>query len=791
MISVATLRRRWVSFLGAFTAVALGVTVVTFSALILLSGGTGVPERLAGAPILVRSPTGEQVAGQAAQKPPWHPEEAERLRGELAAIPGVENAVADRSFYAQAEGSEQSAGERQGHGWSSAALASYDLTAGTPPTGDDSVVVDRALGLAPGDRVTLLTALGAEPFTVSGTLDGPGYYVSDARAAGLAGGVRVIGLLPEPGTDTARIAAEAERVVGGDGRVLVGDARDVLVPERDEMTRWIGSQVLTAMAVLSVFVTVFVVASTFAFTVAQRRREMALLRTIGATPRQLRRMLYGEALALGLVGAATGALGGTLLAPALADLMVEAGFQPAGFALRIQPWVPLAACALGPLIALAGVRAASRRASRVAPLEAMREAVVEERAMTRGRWLVGLAATTTGLACAVGTAFAGPDGMVLLGLGTAMGMTVGLTLLLPALTGPAIGALTRPLARRAGATGLLVRENTRTAVRRTAATVAPVLVTVAFTVLITSAVQTTANADTAERTASVNAEAALVPDGTPGLSDAAVGDATGTALLSTTVYGGEGRAALSAAGVSAGFERIYGQPAPGAGTVLVTAAVAAAHGWSEGHTATLTLEDGRTARARVAAVVDDSLPYQLFLPRELVRAHDPSALADVAYRTDGPPLSPAAALGAREVTVAEHAGSADAEEDRLIRVFTLILVAMTAGYTAIAVASTLLVATHDRSRDFRALRLAGATTRQILTAVAGETACVVAFGTVLALAAVAPALLGMVHGLSATLGLPVRLAVEWPWALGAVGACLLAGLAASLLPARTTLRRPA
>ncbi|MEO3756310.1 FtsX-like permease family protein [Streptomyces sp. B6B3] len=789
MIGVATVRERWASFLGSFVAVAVGVAVVTISALVLLSGGTGVPERLAGAPVLVQSPAGEQIAGEFTENPPWAPERAEALRRELAGLPGVEAAVADRSFYAQAVGSEQEKGERQGHGWSSAALASYGLSAGTPPVADDDIAVDRALGLAPGEPVTILTAHGPERFTVTGTLDGPGYHVTDRRAAELAGGVRVIGLVLEPDADPAEVAAAAEPVVRDDGRVLVGAARDALTPKQDEMIRWIGNQVLTAMALLSAFVTVLIVSSTFAFTVAQRRRELGLLRTIGATPRQLRRITKGEALAVGAAGAASGAALGTLLAPAMAGILVEAGFQPVGFELRIRPWIPAVAFAVGPLVALAGAWSASRRASRVSPLEAMREAVVEERTMTRPRWLAGLTATAAGLACAAGTAVAGTDAMVLLGLGTAMGLTAGLTLLIPALLGPVTRALTRPLARRPGATGILVREGMLTAVRRTSATVAPVLATVAFTVLITSAVQTTANADTAKQAASVRAEAAIAPQDTPGLSAAAVAGLADTALLSTTVYAGDGRAALSGAGVSAGFAELYGEPSPRDDTAIVTAAAAAAHGWQEGRTATLTLEDGRTERLRVTAVVADSMPYQVFLTSDLVRAHDPSALADVAYRTGGAPAPPTAELGAREVSVAAYAGSADAQEDRLVWTFTLILVAMTAGYTAIAVASTLLAATADRARDLRTLRLSGATPRQVLRAIAVETCCVIALGAALGLAVATPALFGIVHGLRANLGVPVELSVDWPWASGAAGACLLLGLAASVLPARAALRR--
>lgn len=788
MIAMATVRERWTSFLGAFVTTAMGVAVITLSALILLSGGPGVPERLAGAPVLVRSPEGARTSGVFAQDQPWAPERAERLRRALADLPGVAAAVADRSFYAQAAGTRQRAGERQGHGWPSAALASYGLRAGGPPVADDDIVVDRALGHSPGDRITVLTARGPRPFTVSGTMDGPGYWTTGHRAAELAGGVRAIGLVLKPGADAGAVAAAARGAVGASGEVLRGAARDELAPPQDEMTRWIGAQVLTAMTALSAFVTVLVVSSGFAFTVAQRRRDLGLLRTIGATPRQLRRLLYGEALTVGAIGGAAGAPLGALLAPALAGLFVDAGFQPAGFEVRMRPWVLAVAFALGLLVALAGVWSASRRAARIAPLEAMREAEVDSRAMTRRRWATGTVAAALGLACAVGTAFAGPDAMVLSCLGAAMGLTTGLTLLIPALVGPVAGALTRPLARRPGAVALLVRSNMVTAVRSTSATVAPVLATVAFATLITSAVQTTAAADAAGRAAAVRAEAAVVPRGTPGLSDAAAAGVRGTVLLSTTVYGGQGGSALSAAGVSPGFGRVYGTPVPRAQTAVVTRAVAAAHGWRPGRTAALTFEDGRTVRLRVLAVADDSLPYQLFLPRELVRAHDPSALADVVYRTGGPPARPAPGLGAHEVPVAEYAAAADAEDDRLVRIFTLILTAMTSGYTAIAVAATLLAATVDRARELHTLRLSGATRRQVLLAVAGETVCVVALGAALGVAVAAPVLLGMVHGLGTALGVPVALEVAWPWVAAAAGGCLLLGVAAAVLPARVGLR---
>jgi putative ABC transport system permease protein len=241
--------------------------------------------------------------------------------------------------------------------------------------------------------------------------------------------------------------------------------------------------------------------------------------------------------------------------------------------------------------------------------------------------------------------------------------------------------------------------------------------------------------------------------------------------------------------VEPGFEHVYTVPPPRGDAVVVTAAVAAAHGWQKGHVASLTLEDGRTRWLHVTAVVGDLMPYQVFLPHDLVRDHDPSALADVAYRTTAAPTRLLAGLSADEISVETYAASDDAEEDRLVWIFTLMLVAVSAGYTAIAVASTLLAATAGRLRDFRVLRLSGATPRQVLLTLTAETCCVVTLGAALGLVVAVPALFGTVHGLREELGLPVELSLAWPWLMGVVTVCLLLATAATILPAHVALRR--
>ncbi|QEU97091.1 ABC transporter permease [Streptomyces kanamyceticus] len=787
-------RERRAAFVGSFLALCLGVAILTVGALTLLSPGGGVPERYQGAPVLVRSTQDAAEAranGRFLEAAPFSPRRTAELTRQLAQLPGVRDAVPDRAFAAQAVVAgkvvgDQERGERQGHGWSSAALAPYGLSDGHPPRRDDEVAVDGSLGLRPGDRVRLRTATGSAPYTVSGTVAGPGYYVSDERAAQLAGGVRVIGLLMEKG------AADVRPDVGPGAEVLSGADRAELAPARDAKTRWIGGQVVGAMAALAAFVTVFVVASTFAFAVARRRREFGLLRTVGATPRQLRRMLYGEAVAVGAAAAGAGVLLGAVFAPALGGVLVDAGFQPEGFTVRLSVPVLAATFGAGVAVAFAGVWSASRRAARIGPLDALREAAVDDRPMTGGRRWTGIAFTAVGLGAAVATGTADPADMITFALVTAAGLITGVTLLVPALVPPLVRALSWPLARRAGATGLLVREGMLTAVRRTASTVAPVLATVGFVVLITGNTQTSAHSYRTQDTVSVRASGVVVPDGTPGITDADAARVKGSAPLPTVLYG---RSPLQAAGIEpAAFQDVQSGLKTVAGSLdrlsdpdglAVSESALRALDARQGGTVPVTFEDGRSARLRVVAVVSDqSAPYEALLSRGTVRAHDPSALADAVQRTGAPHPVP----GTREISVAAHAGSDQAEEDRLVEVFTLLLVGLSAGYTGLAVGNTLLMATADRLPDLRILRLSGATARQVLWVVAGETVFVVGLGTVLGGLVALPSLLGIRAGLSGTLGVPVELIVPWVPALGAIGGCLTLALVASVVPVRFALR---
>ncbi|MGY0235731.1 FtsX-like permease family protein [Longispora urticae] len=788
MSPLATIRQRWVSFVGTFVTLALGVALVASTLLVYLSATPAVPERLAGTAVYVQDGT-----------TPWSPDQLRDLTARLAAVPGVTAVVPDRAFYAQLVLDGRPVGrpdprDPQGHGWSAAGLAPYPVLDGRAPERDGELVVGRSAGVAPGAAVTVLTAAGPASYTVTGTIDGPGLYVADTVAARLAGRVPLLGVRTSH-VDLPAITA----AVAGAGTVLSGDGRSALEDDAVSGTREIGEQVLVAMVLLAVFSTVFVVASTFAFATNQRRREFGLLRAVGATPRQIRRAVYGEALGVGALAAAVGVLVGALVAPPLGAVLVDVGFEPPGFVTRVPAWPLAVAYVVGLAVAVLGAGSAARRAGAVGPVEALREATVDTRPMTRARWLCGGAATVLGAVLAVATPAAENEDLMLLSMLAAMALMVAMTLLAPVVIPPVVRALTWPLGRLAGAIGTLARESSLTAVRRTASIAAPVIVTVGFAALILGQVATVSSAYRSRGTAAVAHESVVRPEGTPGLSDAvlaALPAGRSTAYTPTEVYlAGRSR-------VAAGVDPAAFRPAVGAGSLAGFGApdtVVVVGGPDEarpgvGDRLPVTFADGRTVTLRVVAVLDSSDEAELFVPRATVRAHDPSALTPLAY-VDGVPLADlratVAGLGATAVRGVDYESDSSARDDVLVRIFVLALIGLSVGYTGIAVANTLVMATAGRRRDFAVLRLSGGTVGQVLRSVAAESAMVVGIGAALGMAVAVAALLGVRSGLAQALGAPVPLLVPWGTVGAVVAGCLALAVGASVLPARLALRRRA
>jgi putative ABC transport system permease protein len=386
--------------------------------------------------------------------------------------------------------------------------------------------------------------------------------------------------------------------------------------------------------------------------------------------------------------------------------------------------------------------------------------------MTRSRWVLGVLGAVAGAGLLAAMPSLPVSAQSSAGLGAAMLLITAATLLSPVLIVPLVRVVAWPV--RHTATGQLVREGTLTGVRRVAATAAPVLATVGITVLLTGTIATIEEAAGIDAAAEFSTGSLLVPDGTPGLSAAAVAAQPGESRLETRVLitHQDGITGFEAAGVAGS----------GSGAVLRDD-TATELGARAGSTLTVRWADGTTSETRVRAVDPDAQATVVF-PAELVRAHDPQALTAMVL-LDG---EPTAAPGARAMPVGDFVREEIGEEGQLVDLFLWALIGLTAGYTGIAVGNTLLMATAARRSEFRALRLAGAGTGQVLRVVSAESLLAVAVGAVLGGTVAGISLLGVRASVESELDHSIALVIPWGAGLAVTAGCVAVAVVAAAVP---------
>ncbi len=804
VLVVASVRSRWTSLAGAFVAISLGVGLITMTMLIWGSSGAQVPPRVEGAPLFAVSPQASNENGTAADHRPWTAEEGGRLAEELSRIGGVARAIPDRTFYAQTTNGDAPvpAGDEAlsaGHGWSSAALAPYRLTSGSEPRGENQVVLDSRLGFFVGQQVSVLFVAGPRMMTVSGVVDtSPSsgrpppidkvVYVADDLASKQAPGVFAIALTLNPDASTSDVSAAAASMLGDQGAVVDGRARSKLEPKHSAHQRYLGTQLVSAMALLGGFVSVFVVASTCAFNVAQRRRELGLLKMIGGLPRQIQGLILGEAIVTGLVGGVVGTALGMATAPLMGRFLQYIGVATPDYVIRFSATPLLGAIGIGVIVATLGAWAASRRAAKTAPMEALRNAAVEDSAMSGLRWTAGAATAVFGLISAVLSATANSDNRIYFAIATTMALTIAVTALTPAVTGPVVRILTWPGRRSRKAGPMLLRAELVGASSRTTALAAPVIATVAFAVLISGYVETSRDAYPAQAAEPLRGQSIVWPHDKPGLTDQEVERASASGVvragLATRVFvdkPGEGATVLDGVGWLEGSDR-------GPDNVVVSTLLAEKFEWSEGQTIETGFVDGTAKNMTIVAVREiDPARVGFNISRNVVREHDPGALTEAVFISqDSAPTN----VGAGAVVYdAYDYAVADYERDSwLMRQFSLVLIFLAVGYTAIAVANTSAMSARGRRDGFRVLQMAGGTVRQVVTVVAAESAVIVGIGVGLGLLVSVPAVVGIASGFSATVGRSVDAQFNPVIVMSAVSACFLLAIGAGTFTTWRTIR---
>ncbi|GGT70403.1 ABC transporter permease [Streptomyces lateritius] len=643
------------------------------------------------------------------------------------------------------------------------------------------------------DAVTVDVRRGPHTASVSRKLDRPQPVDTEllrelkARwAVTVAGGPDAVGVHGP--------ASEVRTLVGDRAQVLTGGERRLAdpEPERDAEALVALNALLGTAGGVTTFVSVFVVASTFAFAVALRRREFGLLRTAGATPGQVRRMLLAEAAGVGVLASAAGCALGAWGAPWLAQVLVDGDLAPGWFRIGDAVWPFHAAFWTGVTVAVAGALAASRRAGKVGPTAVLREADVDTGALPLGRALLGAGLLLAGAGLLLRTCATEPSELLKRKTYTTVPMLLitGVALLAPLLVRPVARALRLP-----GTTGMLVRENSAAAVRRTAAVAAPVLVTVALAGSLLGSATTVTSTKAAE--ARGQTAARWVVDGDE-LTPVRVPGATVSATGATSVFVRDGAEALVKYGARAvsdpaAFADLARLPVV-AGDVrdLDDRSIVVNEEWQRGRVGErveVWLADGSgPVTLRVVAVLalgtGDNGPY-------VTRANAPGSVVDriEASGAEGVNGASGAALstalggaGGTVRTVEEWAAATHPATSPQTRLGLLLVLGIALVYTVIALANTLLMATSVRGGELASLRLAGATRTQVLRVVTGEAALAVTIGALLGLAVTAVVLASLGTGLAA-LSAPVALSVPWGTVGAAAGACAVVATAAAALPA--------
>ncbi|MEV5603265.1 FtsX-like permease family protein [Streptomyces sp. NPDC052299] len=813
------------SFAGTFLALLMSALIVAACGILLETSlrASVPPERYAAAPVVVAADQNEYVvtgSGEDLEKEATPLPDTARMDAGLAAkaarAPGAATAVPDFTFPVHARG-----GALTAHGWGSHSFTGASLTAGSAP-GEGEVVLDagaaRAARAAVGDTVALETAAGQRDFRVAGLAEaGPAEaardsggaggttWFADAQAAVLAGHpgkADAVVVLAEKGTGADTLGDAVRHALAGSGvQVHTGDDRGAVEEPG------LASAKLTLFGIggsfggIAAIVAVFTAAGTVALSVGQRARSFALLRAIGATPRQVRRAVASEALLVAPLAGIAGCLPGIGLAHWWFGQLQDRGAVPRAVDLHVSVLPLLAAVVLGLLTALGAGWIAGRRPARIAPGQALSEASVERLRPGPVRTLLGVAALVGGaILTGVAARSAGDDAA-----GAALGVVM-LFMLAVGLLGPLVARLCAGLfglpLRGAGPTAGLAAANSRANARRLASAITPIVLAVAFSSTLVFMHTSENHAADKQLRAGITADHVVTdPDGLPvdavARAARAPGVETSVGLLNTQVLvptgSGEfkslqGAATQGVTGSGAALAKVQDLDVRegsldrlGAGRIAIDRTLADSADARVGDRLPLYLPDGTEAAPEIVAVYGRGLGLAtVTMDRASLTGHVTSGF-DSTLLVRGGSAKALTTLG-RVTDASGYATERNAEAE-LGAWMNTTMAAVLGGFAAVAAVNTLVMTVRDRRPELGALRLVGATRRQVMTMLRWEALLVAGAGLVLGSAIAAATLIPMMNGVTGDA--PYVPPLMYGGLAAAVGGL---ALLAVTLPARTGLR---
>ena len=385
-------------------------------------------------------------------------------------------------------------------GWqSSPDLNPMEIVSGHAPRGPDEIVIDRASSKAGhyvlGETVHVVSQLGSQPYRLAGVATYGGAdnaagaqvvaFTPDtaSKVIGTPGRYNAIQVVAKPGFSQAEVAASVRAALHDPNiEVITGSQATIEARKATETSLAFVNMFLMMFAIVALIVGSFVIYNTFSITVAQRTKETALLRAIGAKRKQVMRSIRLEALFTGLFASAMGVVAGIATAQGLRLVLKAFGLDlPNGRAV-IAPRTVIVSMVVGVVVTLVAAWLPARKASKVAPIEALRDTALDTSAHSKRRVVFGTLVTAAG-AFFLGQGITG-GGAGAVGLG-AMAIFFGVALLGPAIARRFARIVGWPLPHVRGMAGTLARENAMRNPRRTSATASALMIGVALVAFIT------------------------------------------------------------------------------------------------------------------------------------------------------------------------------------------------------------------------------------------------------------------------------------------------------------------
>jgi putative ABC transport system permease protein len=699
--------------------------------------------------------------------------------------------------------------------------ATYTRRQGSPPASAGQVMIDRASAraghFAVGDSIKILVAGQARVFTISGIT---GYGSADS----FAGGSLALFSLPTAqqlfGTAGSYDSIDVKAAAGVSAQELRDQVAAILPPGVTALTAATAaakqaSQANNQLAILTtffmvfagvaLFVGAFVIWNTFSILIGQRTRELALLRAFGARRGQVFGSVLAEAAVVGTVAALAGAGLGIALSKGLVALLSAFGLSLPVTGLVVLPGQLAVAVGTGLAITLIAAVAPAYRATSVAPVQALRDAVPSAAAFSPRRLAAGLAVTVAGVALVLAGLFSGAS-LALTGVG-AMLSFIGATVLGPLAARPLAYLIGFPLARLPGRTGRLARGNTMRNPKRTSATSAALMIGLALIVAASVMVDSSRTmldrqvmmaSKTSFYVQATSSDIGLTPQlagvlaaqpGVRAVTEVRATDATVAGGAHKNVDGVDPAAigTFTDLAVKAG-----GVAALNSGRLLVSQAAAASHGWRVGDEVRVQFGAFGVSTLSIGGIFANVGPLSDYLVSNATFTADTGRRVDSVDLVMAPPSARgqiqralAGYPGAQLMDEAAFARSRGAVLANLLNLITAMLV-LAIIIAMLGIINTLALSVIERTRELGLLRAIGMRRGQLAQMVAAESVIIAVIGAVLGSAlgiALGAALADAITRMQqATVSIPATQIAAYIAATAAVG------VLAAITPARRAAR---